>query len=484
MRGILQRTLHPSWLVAWFAAALIGGIGLSYWAGTAAFGNAGWLAVAAILLGIACVKRTGAMVGLAVAGGLLLGLWRGASIRLATAEYAPYYGHGVQLSGTIADDVSHKNGEAGLKLQAVNIGGRLLAGDVWAGTAASNTLMRGDNVTLSGKLAPGFGPFAASMSFARLVRVARPAHTDAPDTIRNAFTAGLRHALPEPAALLGIGYLTGQHNDLPAALTEQLQLVGLIHLVIAGGYNVTILVRFARRAFGKLSKYLALIASGGILAGLTIMAGFSAPMARTAVVTGLSLGAWYYGRRLHPLVLLPVSAAITALAAPAFVWGDVGWYLTFAAYGGLILLAPVLRQLLWQGKPVGIAGQIFVDTLSVQAATMPLLAFAFQQYSIYGLPANLFVLPLMPLTMLATGIAGVAGMVLPAAAAHLAGWPAAVLLGYTEHVTVWFAGLPGADFSAAFSAAGMAVAYVILLALIYILWRKIHYDFRAENIVD
>lgn len=476
--------MHESWLIAWFSLALIGGIALAFRMNGVIFSCGQWLVVAVMLMFVAVTRRTVAMVLLAVIAGLLLGLWRGEGERAARLGYQPFIGQTVSLRGAITDDVTRKNGQAGLKLRKVQVNGKQLGGNVWAGSVSGLDLKRNDQVILQGKLKPGFGTFAASLSYASLTVAQRPAHGDIPREIRDRFGAGLKRAIPQPAAALGIGYLTGQHNDLPVLLRRQLQLVGLIHIVIAGGYNVTVLVRFARRTLIRVSKYLAALSSSAILLGLTLVAGFTAPMARTAVVTGLSLLAWYYGRRIHPFVLLPVAAAITAMADPSFVRGDVGWYLTFVAYGGLIVLAPMLKRFFWQQSESGALKQIFVDTLSVQIVTMPLMAFAFQQYSIYGLPANLLVLPFMTLTMLATAAAGLAGMALPPAAAHVIGWPAAALLGYTDKVTVRLATAPGAGASASLTVPGLVLVYAAILFVIYGLWLKTHYDFREANIVD
>jgi competence protein ComEC len=355
---------------------------------------------------------------------------------------------------------------------------------VWAGVGTGLPLKRGDRVTATGVLRPGFGSYAASMSFAKLAAARRPAGGDSSRALRDRFDAGFERAVPQPQAALGIGYLTGQHNLIPASLIKQLQLVGLIHLVIAGGYNVTILVRLIRRRLKHLSRRTAGLAAGLMMALLTLVAGFVAPIARTAVITGLSLVTWYYGRRMHPLVLLPVAAAITAFINPQFVWGDIGWYMTFIAYAGLILVGPMLKQLFWGQETHGELKQILIDTLAVQIVTTPLMAFAFQQYSIYGLPANLLVLPCIPLTMLAIIIAGLGGMVLPVGGAHLLGRPATILLSYTDKVTVWLAGAPGAQAVASLSLRGMLLAYGFVVIFIWKLQRKTGYDFRGSGLID
>ncbi|HET7060240.1 MAG TPA: ComEC/Rec2 family competence protein [Candidatus Saccharimonadales bacterium] len=483
--GIWRRPLHVSWLLTWFSAALMAGIILAATFRKPLFAGTQPAIAGGLLLAVVVMKRspTVALVFIAIAAGLVLGLWRGENRLAETSNYRVFIGQTVQLHGTIADDITVKSGQAGLRLRDVRIGQTRLGGQVWASSSTGLSLKRGDQIELSGELRPGFGSYAASMSFAKLTSAIRPPGGDPSRSVRDAFDTGLERTVPQQEAALGIGYLTGQHNLVPDILIKQLQLVGLIHLVIAGGYNVTILVRLIRRLCLRISKRLAMLAAGGMLFGLTLVAGFVAPMARTAIVTSLSLATWYYGRWPHPVVLLSVAAATTAFIDPAFVWGDVGWYMTFVAYGGLIVLGPMLKRWFWGEEHHGEIKQIIVDTLAVQIVTTPLMAFAFQQYSIYGLPANLLVLPFMPLTMLAATVAGAAGMFLPAAATHWAGWPASVLLSYTSKVTVWMAGAPGAGAVARLDARGMVLAYAAILLFIWRLKRKIGYDFRTGSLV-
>lgn len=478
----LSHPLHSSWLLSFASTGLLAGIIISYASKSTYFSATYWLVIPLAMLAIVIIRQKIAMIILAILAGLVLGLWRGANVQLASVSYDEFIGQAVMLTGTVADDVTKKNGQSGITLENVTINNKSLGSKAWIGASTSLNLKRGDRITANGKLEPGFGNFAASISHAKIVSASRDSASDIPRKIRDKFTNGLKKTVNEPEASLGAGYLDGQHNDLPDQLVEQLKLVGLIHLVIAGGYNVTILVRLVRRLFAKISKYMAALGGFAILFGILTVTGFSAPMSRTVVITTLSMLAWYYGRKFHPLVLLLVSAAITALIDPTFVQGQLGWYLTFIAYGGLILLGPMLQKYFWD-TPSGTLRQIFVDTLSVQIVTFPLLAFAFQQYSIYGLPANLLVLPLMPLTMLLSVIAGIGGMFLPLSIAHIIGYPAQILLAYTYKITTWLAGSPGADYSANFSLPLMVASYSLIALVIYWLWRKTKYNFREENIL-
>lgn len=301
--------------------------------------------------------------------------------------------------------------------------------------------------------------------------------------VRDWFAEGVRVAIAEPEASLGIGFLVGQRSTLPEELDNQLKLLGLTHIVVASGYNLTILVRFTRRGLAKHSKYLATMAAGCMICAFVLVTGFSPSMSRAALVTGLSLLAWYFGRRAHPLVILSFSAAITAIINPAFVWGDIGWYLSFTAFAGVMILAPLLKRYFWGEKQPRAVTQIIVETFSAQLTTLPIIALVFGQYSLLALPANALILPLVPLAMLLTFFAGLAGVILPIIA-PLIGWPASFVLGYMTTVVDKLAAVPGAANEVTFSVLAMPLSYLLLIGLCIILWRKTGYNFRSESIVD
>ena len=134
--------------------------------------------------------------------------------------------------------------------------------------------------------------------------------------------------------------------------------------IVASGYNLTILVRLARRLFAKISKYLATLVSCSLVLGFIAMTGASPSMVRAGLVTGLSLLAWYVGRKFHPVVLLGIVSAITVLCNPSYAWGDMGWMLSFAAFAGVIIVAPVMTAYFFSADKVPAIIQILLETLA------------------------------------------------------------------------------------------------------------------------
>jgi competence protein ComEC len=477
------RRFHPAYLIGWCCVGILLGLLISQLAGFAP--GAIWLA-AAILTALSLFhnRRWWAVI-LIAACGMIVGWERGAVLRIELAGYAPYYNQQATLEGKIAEDVVvSENGEQQIRLGGIVLNNQKLPGQVWVNTGSRLDLKRSDVITVEGKLGEGFGNFPATIFRANVTNAERPRPGDVARIVRDWFAEGVRQAIPEPEASLGVGYLVGQRSTLPPELDEQLRMLGLTHVVVASGYNLTILVRFARRAFAGISKYLATAAAGTMIAAFVLVTGFSPSMTRAALITGLSLLAWYYGRKLHPIVLLIVGAAITALINPLYIWGDLGWFLSFAAFAGVILLAPLFRHLLWPGvKNPGTIKQILSETTAAQLLTMPIIAFAFGQYSVLALPANVLILPLVPFAMLLTFFAGLAGvMFMPIA--KVFGFPADAVLSYMTTAVDKLASLPWAEGELAFGPIELVASYALLLALGIFLWRKTKHDFRNDNIVE
>lgn len=479
-----RRKLHISWHIAAVSVGALVGIALAAgWKVTAAT-ELTWLVIAGSLLACAFMRRSRAIIVLSVAAGLLLGMWRGSAEQSALQNYQPYYGQTATMRGRVLEDTAYgKHGDLRLRIGDVSIDNKPLPGEVWVSTASKADVKRSDIVSINGKIGEGFGNLPASMFRSQLVKIERPQPGDVALHVRDWFANGIRRAIPEPEASLGAGYLIGQRSTLPAELDEQLKIAGLTHIVVASGYNLTILVGFARRSLLKTSKYLATLASVLLVCSFVLVTGLSPSMTRAGLVTLMGLAAWYYGRRVHPLVLLPFAAAITAVINPAYVWGDIGWYLSFGSFAGVLLLAPLIQQYFWgsSGEP-GVFRGILVETSSAQLATLPIMLFSFGQYSAYALLANMIVLPLIPLTMVLTFIAGIAGVALPAIAPWI-GLPAQAILHYMVSAVQYIANLPGAQGSFLFSVAALGVSYLAMALSIVYMWRRTGYKFHSERLI-
>jgi len=412
--------------------------------------------------------------------GTIIGLWRGAIEHSAFAAFAPYYGQTVMVQGMVKD-ATQPNEQASqrLQLQDIHLNNQLMHGEVWVELAGKTTAAQGESVTLNGGLGKGFGSFQAAMYRPQIVQ-RLPVTADTTRTVRSWFVDNVRHAIAEPQASLGLGFLIGESGSLPPELEAQLRIAGLTHIVVASGYNLTILVNMARRLLERVSKYLAALTATLMIVGFLLITNLSPSMSRAGLVAGLSLAAWYYGRTIHPLVLLPFAAAITLLFRPAYIWGDIGWYLSFLAFAGVLIIAPLISQYFWGNKKLGIFRATLIETVAAQVATLPLILFVFSQLAVYALPANLVVLPLVPLAMFCTFFAGLAGALIPAGV-QLFGSPASVILQYMTSVVAWIAEQPQAQSEVTFTVPLLIGSYLVLILGCLWLWHKVPQTFTKKS---
>lgn len=441
-----------------------------------------WMLLSLSLLFPAVTKRTVGMILVALLAGMLLGLWRGTNLQREYRHYGAYYGETIRLQGKVAEDpIYEEDGGLRMKLGSPRINDEPFAGIIWISSSSSAEVRRGDLVMVQGSLSKGFGNLPAAMYRAEIIQVHQPQPGDVARRLRDWFAGGVRRSVQEPEASLGLGFLAGQQSALPEVLSDNLRILGLTHIVVASGYNLTILVRFTRRLLAQYSKFAATAVAAAVTLGFMLIAGLSPSMVRAGLVTGLSLLAWYYGRSIQPMVLLTFAAAITVMINPAYVWGDVGWSLSFAAFAGVIILAPLLeRYFFGQHSKDNAVKQVLIETVSAQIVTLPIIAYAFGNLAPLAIPANMLILPLIPLVMVCTFMAGWAGLLLPAAASWF-GLPATLLLQYMTWVTDELSEIPFAHGEVSITSPVALLAYGCIIGLILFLRRKTGYTFSKES---
>lgn len=479
-----RRALHSSWMIAIVSVMIFAGVVAARILPVQIFASIAWLLCAAVLVFVALLKARVWAILFAVIGGGLLGIWRGSIELVQTDVYSQLYGKTVSIEGKILEDVdTNSRGQVVMRLGHLQINDHTIAGRMWVTSFSKREIQRSDKVEVYGKVQTGFGNFNAVMYGAVLKNVQHSEFADPALSVRNWFARGVTIATNEPQTSLGLGYLLGQRRGLPEELGTALKVAGLTHVVVASGYNLTILVRLCRRLFEKVSKYLSFITSSAMILGFIAITGMSPSMSRAGLVAGLSLLAWYYGRRFHPFVLLPLTIAITLLISPSYAWGDLGWQLSFAAFAGVMIVAPLANAFFFGDKMERPIGRILIETLSAQLCTLPIILLAFGQVSIVAPLANMLILPLVPLAMLLTFVAGLGAIVLPSFAPYI-GMPAEILLSYMTQTILYFGKLPWALAEVRISALGAVGVYIAIACFAYYMWRKTKLNLGKTSLVE
>lgn len=472
---------HVSYLFAWCAGGILGGLVLSAYV-QLAFSIA-WVMLMLILVSWSLYSRRWSACIVIVLAGLLAGILQGSAFFYDLQQTKMLIGATVSITGDIADDPTTNVSENvwSVRLEALSVDQKRYTGVVYATILSEDILHRGDTVTIQATLREGFGGFIATAYRAKLS--AHHKHKDIFLEIRDRFAKAVRTVMPEPEASLGLGFLVGQKSAVPDDLSEAMRTVGLTHIVVASGYNLTILVRFVRRVLGRFSRYLAVVGSIVLIGGFIGVSGMSPSMSRAAIVTILSLLAWYYGRRFHPLHLILYVAAGSAWLYPMYAWADLGWQLSFAAFFGVLIVGPIIARSIYGNKrsPSALV-QLVIETVSALVMTLPLTVVVFGYIPVLSLVANILVVPTIPFAMLAVFVAGCVGFL--GSCLQFIAVPASILTAYTVGIADFLSSMTWSKIEVTVAPWVAVLWYGAVLLLIGLLWHKKHIDIRGSSVVD
>ena len=382
-----------------------------------------------------------------------IGTWRGYQVKTNLDRVSSYINTKVELEGVVNDDPAYsENGQIEAYVSKVQLtNGTAVPGKIRV--RGYGFMSRGDTVKVAGKLREGYGPYQAAIYYAEIAIVKKDAGLIA--FIRSRFQASLLSIFPEPHGSFGFGLLVGARSGLPPDFAKNLSVVGLTHLIAVSGYNLTIIINACRRVLSGFSPRVGLATSITVIVGFLMITGFSASIVRASMVAGIGLLAWYFGRQVRPILLIVLPAAITSAMNPLFPWSDVGWYLSFGAFSGILLGAPRLVERL--GLSSSTFGRLFVESTMAYLATLPIIMLLFGRVSIIAPLVNFLVLPFVPLIMLMVFIAGIIGMI-----STIIGLWVSIIPSFLISGIIGFVGWSG---SLKFSQSEMRISFAQTLAL-------------------
>ena len=298
--------------------------------------------------------------------------------------------------------------------------------------------------------------------------------------IKHTFISGLQSTLPEPYASLASGVVIGGKSGLGNDLKDAFIRSGLVQIIVLSGYNVMIIAEWVMAALAhtRLSKRWS--AAAGALAILIFVgiAGASSTALRAAIMALIALYARATGHSYAAGRALLLVVFLMILWNPLYLVFDPGFGLSVAATAGLIWLAPIIEELINKmarekkifesylpsaTSPSGEAERsqksfsssgfwtnAVATTLAAQIAVLPLLLYDTGNLSLVSIPANLLTMPMVPLAMGFSAIAGFAGIVFGSFAPLLGitlAFPAYLANAYLIFIARESAALPFAAFT-------------------------------------
>lgn len=289
--------------------------------------------------------------------------------------------------------------------------------------------------------------------------------------LKDRLVESLTHTLPAPHSALAAGELLGAREGLGESLTDAFRITGVIHVVVLSGYNLTIVAEWIMRLLAMGSLRMRTLAGIGTIGAFALMTGASATVVRAAIMASIALLSRTFNRPSAGLRALAIAAAGMVLWNPRIAAFDPSFQLSFAATLGLILLAPLIEARLERVTDRFGIRSIVAATLATQLAVLPLLVYLSGAVSLVALPANLLILPAVPLSMGVSFSAAIAGLISPTIATF-AGAAAYALLEYQLLVVDLWSTVPFAQMGVGLVSGWVVIGMYGLILGVYVTMRR------------
>ena len=226
------------------------------------------------------------------------------------------------------------------------------------------------------------------------------------------FNEAIGKVVPAPESTVLDGIILGDRYAFSQQLRQIFMDTGTIHIVTIGGYHVTLVAQWIMEIFGFLPKFAGIGTGIASIFLYVIATGGAQTSIRAGIMATLALFASATGRMYDSGRALVLAAIIMILINPFVLAYDVSFELSFIATVAIIFLSPRLLPF-FNWIPWKWLREIVTITSSMYAFALPFVLFRIGNLSLVALPANILIVPLMPVTMIAGFITGFAGLISP-----------------------------------------------------------------------
>ncbi len=257
----------------------------------------------------------------------------------------------------------------------------------------------------------------------------------------------LNQNLPEPEAGLASAMLFGYRRSLEKEDLEIFSQVGLRHLMAISGAHLTIIsaLLLSTLSFLGLSHRRSFFPIIVFLFLFPLITGLAASAIRSALMGFFGFSALYFKRPKSSFRALVFSASLMLIFNPLLLSRDLGFQLSFLAVLGIIYLEPILKRFtnplielsfksLKFKKFLNFVFSLLNLTIASQLASLPIMLFTFEKFSLIAPLANIFLAWTLPF-ILALLILGIfLSWLLPTLSLYFF-WPSYILLNFIFFVS-------------------------------------------------
>ncbi len=225
----------------------------------------------------------------------------------------------------------------------------------------------------------------------------------------------IKHAISKhfskDASGVMLGMLIGDDSKLSKSTKTDFKNVGLSHVLVVSGFNLTVLAGSLSMLCLVLPRKSVDVISLAVIWFFVCLVGFDASVVRAAIMVSLLLVARLLGRMSYSYVTLAYAVAVMSIVNPLQSIYDIGFQLSVCATLGVICAH---KMKMWYGHE-GWFADIMWSSGGALVMTLGIIAYYFQTLSIVALPVNILIVPLVPWIMLAGCLS-----VIPVLGVHIA----------------------------------------------------------------
>ena len=326
----------------------------------------------------------------------------------------------------------------------------------------------GDRVHVRGTLREGGGLLVLSASGATALQ--RDGAAGIADDLRHALRMQAREAtghLPDDEAALVRGMTSGDTAGMGEETEEIMRRAGISHLVAVSGANIALVLGavIAPLLLVGVRRRPRIALAAAAVAGYVWLVGEEPSVQRAATMVAPLLAARFVGVRASPVAALALTVALWSVIDPVTA-SSVGFMLSALATASILIAAPPLATAITElsrGRIGHAAALVLAVPAVAQLVCTPILILLTPEISIWAVPVNITVGPIVGPTTVIGLLAMIVGSVVPPlsqALNTLAGGGAHLVLLISRTADA----LPGSRIAVPEGATGVLLAIAVLLA--------------------
>ncbi len=275
-------------------------------------------------------------------------------------------------------------------------------------------------------------------------------------SIEDHFVKSMQAVLPEPEAGLLAGIVLGAQT-LSQTMSNTFRSAGLSHIVVLSGYNITIVAESVMSVALVFAPMYAFFISIIAVVLFVLMSGSGASAVRAGIMSMVALLGRRYGKSYSAGRALFFACMVMIIWNPMTLLFDPSFHLSVLATIAIVYMSPITQSFVdkllakiqserWNFLKNKTTVEIFSTTLSAQIFVLPYILYISGNIQLLSLPANMLILPLVPITMLLGFLTGLFGLI-SRFLGLIFGIPSYIILYYDIFVAQTISSLPFAQIS-------------------------------------